>query len=128
MTRFHGSTEEGMAPILSARYWTRGTQLKGVVLGRFNTQNGICTTIKLSEPLEISGELVSPAQDGNVTLQAVSVGGLKGFEAALSVAGIEALQRGDKVTIKCVGSKNTGQQSDMVLFDIDVDRPDQKKF
>lgn len=122
MTRFSGDTESGMAPILGAKFWTRGTELSGVVLGSFSTANGPCTTIKLNKALEVSGDIISPPRDGNAKLDAISVGSMKGFEAAIRASGCGSLQAGDKVKIKCTGSQDTGQKSDMVLFSIDVDR------
>lgn len=126
MAKFTGETS--LAPILGAKFWTKGTTLNGVVLGSFETRNGPCTTIKLDKTLEISGDILNPREDGNKKLDAISVGNMKGFTDALMKCGCGPLKAGDKIVIKCIGTQSTGQASDMVLFRLDVDRPDAAKF
>jgi hypothetical protein len=118
--RFTGDT--AMAPILGAKFWTKGTKLVGLVLGSFETRNGPCTTIRLNQPVELSGELLNPPENGNKKLEAISIGNMKGFESALRACGCGALKPQDEISIECTGTQNTGQKSDMVLFRVDVSR------
>ncbi len=112
MTTFKGETGD-MAPILGAEFWTKGTKIAGVVVGQFKTQNGICWQIKVLKPIKIKGEVC----------EVVSVGNMKGFEAALVSSGADMLKNGDKVVIESIGERETGQKSPMILFSVEVDRP-----
>lgn len=117
------SGETTMAPILGAKFWTKDTVVRGTVVGSFETRNGPCTTIKvLGRPLDVSGELLNPQEDGMVKLESFSIGNMKGFESAIRMCGCGKLEPGDEVEITCTGSRSTGQESDMVLFKLKLNR------
>jgi hypothetical protein len=117
-----GKTEEAIAPILGAQFWTKGTEITGVVTGKFDTANGTAYNIKLDKQIEISGEILKPKQDGNVKLDHMSIGNMKGFEMAIRAAGAEGLERGDKIRLRATGETGTDKGNPMVNFMIRIER------
>ena len=124
MAHFGGKTADAGAPILGAKYWKKGKQIIGTVLRSFSTEKGECYTIQLYREIEIDRKLTYPQGEIKETLDKVSVGALKGFGMALQAAGVPGckLQAGDKVQITCTGTTPSGKGSDMIDFDIQVDR------
>jgi hypothetical protein len=121
---FEGKTED-LAPILGAKFWQQDTVIEGTVINKFETSNGTCWTIRLNKELILQPGQTYPATNEKHTVDAVSVGSLKGFTAALeSAMGTEHLQRGDYIKIKCTGHTDTGKESEMVKFAVKVIRPD----
>jgi hypothetical protein len=122
---FEGKTED-LAPILGAKFWHENTAIEGTIINKFETSNGTCWTIMLNKELTLQPGQTYPDKQEKQTVNAVSVGSLKGFTAALeSAMGTEQLQRGDYIKIKCTGKTDTGKESEMVKFHIKVVRPDE---
>lgn len=128
MTHFGGKTADAGAPILSAKYWTKGKQILGTVLRTFSTENGECYVIQLNKPIEVDRENTYPPVPGKEKLEKVSVGALKGFGMALQAAGLPGakLLVGDKVQISCTGTTPSGKGNDQIDFDVQVDRDEAK--
>jgi hypothetical protein len=130
MSHFGGKTEDAGAPILGAKYWKKGIQIKGTVVRSFATDNGTCYVIKLLRPMKVNRLHTSPAFEGMEDMDKVSVGALKGFGMALQAAGLPdaRLLTGDRVQITCIGSSPTGKGNDQINFDVQVDRGDDVPF
>jgi hypothetical protein len=128
MAHFSGKTDGASAPILSAKFWKKGTQVIGKVLRSFETDNGICYTIQLKRPLSVNRKFTFPAENKTETLERVSVGSLKGFDMALQSSGVPngKLQYGDEVQISCTGTTPTQKGNDQINFDVQVERKDDK--
>jgi hypothetical protein len=124
MSHFGGNTEDAGAPILSAKYWKKGTQIIGTVLRSFKTDNGYCYVIKLNRTIKVNREHTSPVGKGIEELDRISVGALKGFGMALQAANLPngVLLAGDKVQITCTGATPTTKGNDQINFDVQVDR------
>lgn len=113
--QYSGKSEEAMAPILGAEWWTakKGTRIEGTVLGSFQTKNGKCYQIALRKPVRVNGQDESK----------VSVGNLAGFDMALRAAGLAELLANDSIILTCTGEQETDKGNNMALFAIAVDRP-----
>lgn len=124
LTHFGGKTEDASAPILSAGFWKKGTQIKGKVVRAFQTDNGTCYTLQLLRPIDVNRKHTYPAGESTEKLDKVSVGSLKGFEMALQVSGVPEgkLIAGDNVQVSCTGTSPSGKGNDQVNFDIQIDR------
>ena len=124
MAHFGGKTEDATAPILSAGFWKKGTQIKGKVTRSFQTDNGPCYSVQLPAPIKVNRKFTYPQDEGVEELDKVSVGSLKGFEMALQISGVPEgkLIAGDKVQITCTGTTPSGKGNDQVNFDIQIDR------
>jgi hypothetical protein len=120
MEKFSGKTQS--APILGAAFWKKGVKVSGRYVGKFTTQNGPCYLFVPDKPLKVNGAEISPAQNGEVSLPAYSVGNMKGFENAVEISGCGEFKPNDKVTIEATGTQDTGQASPMVTFNLDVER------
>ncbi len=127
MAKHSGRTEDAGAPILGAKFWKKGVKLSGRVIRQFGTENGPCYELELSKSIKVNGKDVSPESKGAVEGTHFSVGNMKGFGMALAAAGLESLQAGDMVAIECVGETDTGKGNPRVDFQVDVDRPDEKR-
>lgn len=112
MGRYTGRTQDAGAPILGARFWKPGLTLSGKVIRSFDTVNGICHEIKLDKPIKVEDEMQ----------KSVSIGNMKGFGMALAAAGLESLESGDSVVLKCLGSTKTGKGNPRIDFQIEVER------
>lgn len=123
MRKFSGTTNEAGAPILSAKFWKEGVEIKGRCLRAYTTQAGECYELELNEPITVNGADVYPPSEGKIEGTHFSIGALKGFVMALNSAGLDRLERNDQITIRCDGSKKSGKGSDLVLFSVDVQRP-----
>src|SRR5476649_1545595 len=53
MAHFGGKTGDVSAPILGAKFWKKKTQITGKVVRSFNTDNGICYTLKLIKAIPV---------------------------------------------------------------------------
>jgi len=124
MTHFGGRTEEAGAPILGAKFWKKGAQIKGRVLRSFVTDNGLCYVIKLNKAQKINRRDTSPSAEITEELDRVSVGALKGFGMALQASGVPdgRLISGDQVQISCTGTSPSGKGNDQINFDVQVER------
>lgn len=118
---FSGESQNG-APIISAGFWKKGTQLKGLITGVFETAVGTCYNVTLNDDLEVSGDLLSPPQKGKVKSTDWSIGALKGFEMAVRASGCGGLQVKDFITVTCTGLEPTDKGNPRVNFKIDVTR------
>ena len=116
MTACKGSSEQGYGPFLGAGFWKEGVTITGEVLWPFDSENGRCYSLQLVKPVELDGE----------PYDTVAVGALRGFVAAVRAAlrksNPHELRAGDKVVIQCTGSRSTGKESEMVMFDVEVTR------
>lgn len=112
MATYKGRTEDGMGIILGASWWERGKKIVGRVLGSFETENGICYQVRLTEPVEFDGQKI----------KLVAVGALKGFHAAMSAAGLGSLSEGDAILLECTGKSETTKGNPMVNFSLEVVR------
>jgi hypothetical protein len=119
---FKGRSTDAGGPILSAKFWKNGSILKGRVVRAFQTAQGTCYLIESEAPMTVDGSLVSPVQSGPVMGRKWSVGALKGFQMALDAAEVRDLFAGDLVTITCVGEEDSGKESPLVLFEVEVKR------
>jgi hypothetical protein len=124
MTQYDGNSQDVSAPILSADYWKKGTQISGTVIRSFKTSNGVCYTIELKKPIKVNRQHTYPKESKTESLFKVSVGSLKGFEMALQASGIPEgkLQSNDKVEITCTGKTPTNKGNPQVDFTIKIDR------
>jgi hypothetical protein len=116
---FQGETNTETAPILSALYFQRGVSLSGVISNRFETQNGICYTLKLDKKLKVAGEFLTPRAEGEQELTSVSIGTYKGLAQILSRGNFE-LKVGQHLDLECTGLVNTGKDNPMAAFKIKV--------
>ncbi len=114
MPQFTGKTQDATSPILGAELWKKGMRVEGTVARSFETKNGICYEILLNKPMMVNGE----------NQKSVSVGSLKGFEMALSAAGVESLEKSDKVIIECTGTTKTNKGNPRVDFKVGISRED----
>jgi len=121
--RFKGSTENRKAPILGAEYWKTGVTLTGKFVRSFPTQNGECYEFEAGKDLTFNGAVVSPKSQEAVVAHRFCVGAMKGFMMAVADAGVDQFRLGDVVKITCTGAQDTGKASDMVNFEVEVDRP-----
>ena len=118
MGKYTGKTQDAGAPILGAKFWKAGITISGKVTRSFDTVNGPCHEIVLDKPITVDGEKQRSASMGN----------MKGFGMALAAAGLESLQAGDSVVIKCLGSTKTGKGNPRIDFRIEVQRKDEVAF
>lgn len=110
---YKGKTEDGMGKMLGAGWWDKGKKIVGKVLGSFESENGTCYQISLSEPIEFAGQK---------DVRLVAVGALKGFHAAMSAAGLGSLLEGDVILLECTGKTETQKGNAMVNFLLEVIR------
>lgn len=124
---FEGKTEDAGAFILAAAFWKLGLVMRGQVLREFQTENGTCFVVHLDKPIVVPGDVVSPKQQGDVTSDRFSIGGLKGFQMAVDASGAGKLLPGDIITVKATGETDTGKGSPQVNFKVRVERGDEKQ-
>lgn len=124
---FEGKTEDAGAPILSANFWTEGKIVKGKVFRVFNTENGECYALQLDSPIKVDGQTIYPKEQGEVTSDRFSIGGLKGFQMAVDASGAGKIQRDDYLTVKCTGSKDVGKGNNQIQFKVRVERGDENQ-
>lgn len=124
---FEGKTEDAGAFILAAAFWKSGVVLRGKVMREFQTENGACFALHLDKAITIPGDVVSPKQQGEVTADRFSIGGLKGFQMAVDASGAGKLLPGDIITVKATGETDTGKGSPQVNFKIRVERGDENQ-
>jgi len=110
--QFRGRTEDADAPFVDGKFWKEGASIAGKVIRTFDTENGPCSVLELLDSVRIDGEAVDQ----------VSIGNLTGFRMALQAAGIQNLQVGDAVHLKCTGLKSTTKGSPRPNFEIEVTR------
>jgi hypothetical protein len=111
--QFRGRTEEADSVFLSAEFWKPGVKIAGIVVRAFESENGTCYVLELTNPVEVDGESVDQ----------VSIGNLTGFRMALQAAKLERLQPHDQVHLECTGLKPTTKGSPRPNFAIEVHRP-----
>jgi hypothetical protein len=121
---FEGKTEDAGAFILAAAFWKLGHTLRGHIIREFQTENGACFSVQLEKPMTVPGDVVSPKQQGEVTADKFSIGGLKGFQMAVDASGAGKLLPGDVLTVKATGETDTGKGSPQVNFKVRVERGD----
>lgn len=122
MPQFKGNTSDRRAPILGAKYWKKGVSLTGTFVRAFPTANGECYEFELGREMEFPGDVCSPVSEVPVKTHRISVGAMKGFMMAVADSGCGEFKLNDRVTIECQGAKDSGKQSEMVLFSVFVDR------
>jgi len=110
---YRGKTEDGLGKMLGAAWWEKGKKIVGKVLGSFETENGTCYQIMLTEPIEFAGQK---------DVKLVAVGALKGFHAAMSAAGLGSLLENDAIFLECTGKTETSKGNAMVNFLLEVVR------
>lgn len=120
--KYAGSTANAGGKFLGSPFWKKGVQIEGTVTGQFATSSGPATSLKLFKGVSVDGK----SEDN------VSIGNMKGFLMAVRAAGVPngELKTGDSVLIRCTGFEKNDKPgySDMVLFEVVVDRPDKGKF
>ncbi len=111
-----GQTPETVPPFLGAEFWKDGAKIAGEVLYGFDTENGPACAVQLLAAVEVKGEKHS----------IISLGNMKGLHAALRLAlarePVKALIPGDKVHVQAIGHVDTGKESPMVRFSVEVTR------
>lgn len=124
MGTFRGNTADASAPILSAKFWKKGTKIVGRVTRRFKTSNGDCYSIQLLEAISVNRAHTYPEGKGTEKLDKISVGSLKGFDMAVQASGVPngQLLPGDKVVIECTGSTPTDKGNPQIDFSVEVNR------
>ena len=119
MTTFKGETPETVPPFLGADFWEKGTKIAGEVLYGFDTENGPAYAVQLLKPVELESRLVKGQFENH---SVVALGNLKGFAAALRAAKVKQLLSGDKIHVQAIGEVDTGKESPMVRFSVEVTR------
>lgn len=118
--KFSGETQS--APFVPSAFWEKGKSLKGTVLGKSSFTDRETGEIRygyivrLPKPITVKDEVTA----------VVMFGESAGLKSAIQLSGASDLKNGDSIELTCVGKKNTGQESDMTLFKIDIDRPEPK--
>jgi hypothetical protein len=111
-----GQTPETVPPFLGAEFWKDGAKIAGEVAYCFDTEHGPACAVQLGKAVEVKGEKHS----------IVSLGNMKGLQAALRLAlareSIKTLVPGDGVFVQAIGQVETGKESPMVRFEVEVTR------
>ena len=112
MPTYTGATCDAGAPILSAKFWKKGTKIEGTVTRKFPTVNGDCCEVLLKKPVTVDG----------VSQKSVSLGNQKGLGMALAACGLESFEPGDKIILECVGQTATGKGNPRSDFKLALSR------
>ena len=81
---------------------------------KFESANGLCYALSLSEPVRLNAQ----------ETKEVALGNLTGLRMALRSAGVEELQVGDKIDLQCTELQPTTKGNDRIDFSIPIERPD----
>lgn len=112
METHKGRSQDATSPFVPAKFWKEGTSISGQVESVFDVRGKTCYAVTLVNPIEIDGE-----ETREVSLGSAGVG--------LAVRAAKCgLKMGDRLTLTCNGFKDTGQESKMVMFDIEIERED----
>ena len=66
--QFKGRTEDAGAPFLGADFWRPGVKVLGKVIRCFESANGLCAVLRLTESLTVNGEASEEVSIGNLDL------------------------------------------------------------
>jgi hypothetical protein len=132
MAKMSGNTQDAAVPILKQAFWTKGTELSGLVVRRFATipepgKTAMCIELKLPKYLNVDATLLSTSEKGlkgSQRLERIAIGEMTGLMMAINAAGTEHLTEGDVVDITCLGSTDTGKGNPRTDFKIEIERPD----
>jgi hypothetical protein len=102
MAKLQGETGDVANPFLGAEFWQPGTSVSGEVVRKFESANGLCYALSLSEPVSINGLETSDVALGNLT----------GLRMALQSAGVEELEVGDRIKLECTDLQPTTKGND----------------
>lgn len=83
MAHLEGETGDVANNFLGAEFWQPGTTITGTVVRKFESTNGLCYALQLSEPVQLNRQETSDVALGNLT----------GLRMALQSAGVEELER-----------------------------------
>ena len=111
--QFKGRTEDADSVFLGADFWKPGVHVAGKVIRTFDSENGPCYVLQLTQPVKIDGEAIDE----------VSIGNLTGFRMALQAAHVDRLQVDDGIHLECTSLKATTKGSPRANFEIEVNRP-----
>jgi hypothetical protein len=114
MAQLEGQSRDVANNFLGAEFWQPGTSIVGTVLGKFESANGLCHGVQLSAPVRLNEQETTEVALGNLT----------GLGMALQGAGVDELQVGDQIELKCTGLQPTNKGNDRVDFKIHIDLPD----
>lgn len=134
-----GRTSDAGSVILGAKFWKAGTIIKASFLRSFITKlddgsSGECYQFLLDEPKTLDihvdqfGRFDEMAEK-KINVDKIAIGALTGFTMALqalqeSTPWFSTFQRGDLVTINCVGIQDPTQRgySGMPTFEVQIER------
>ncbi len=114
MARLEGQTNDVAGTFLGAEFWRPGVNISGRVLRKFESANGLCYALDLSEPVQVNGLETSEVALGNLT----------GLKMAMQAAGVNELQVGDEIELHCTALQPTSKGNDRIDFRIEIQRPD----
>jgi hypothetical protein len=114
MTKMEGDTREVANNFLGAEFWRPGVTIKGSVLRKFESANGLCYALQLSEPVVLNEQQTSD----------VALGNLAGLRMAIQAAGVEELEVGDEIKLACTALQPTSKGNDRIDFKIQINRQD----
>src|SRR6202167_974497 len=97
--KLEGQTSDVSNKFLGSDFWQPGVAIRGVVLRKFESANGQCYALELSEPVEL----------GVDSTNEVALGNLTGLRMAIQAAGATELEIGDKITLECTDLQPTGK-------------------
>ena len=108
--KMEGRTSDVSNNFLGSEFWDEGVSIKGRVLRKFESANGQCYALELSDPVEIDGE---PTKE-------VALGNLTGLRMAIQAAGVSDLEVGDSIELQCTGLQPTGKGNPRIDFKIQI--------
>ncbi len=112
MAQLEGESRDVANNFLGSEFWQPGTSVAGTVLRKFESANGLCYGLQLSEPVCLNEQETSEVALGNLT----------GLRMALQAAGVGELQVGDEIQLECTGLQPTNKGNDRIDFKIHIDR------
>jgi hypothetical protein len=114
MAQMEGESKNVANNFLGSEFWDEGTAIRGKVMRQFESANGRCYALELSEPVEVNGQETNEVALGNLT----------GLRMALQAAGVEELEVGDTIELECTGLQPTSKGNDRIDFKIRIERPE----
>ena len=117
MGNYSGKSQDAKSVFVPAKHWQVGKSISGVVENAFPASGRDCYNVTLTKPITIDGD-----ETNEVAL------GSSGIGMAVRAAKCGGLRAGDKFTLTCNELKDTGKESPMTMFDIEVEREGDGEF